>query len=183
MSVHASNANLGEDLRRERALWRRDDAAPPLCAAPARFGEAGISAGEDARYKAWITPWRGATREHEAVHLAKALGWFSIALGLTEIVAPGRLSGWLGMPEKRAVVGAFGAREIGTGVAILMQRSPAGAAHWVRARVLGDIADIAALATGLSGDNPKRVRVGLAIGLVAAVTLADVFCAAVLSEH
>ena len=40
--------------------------------------------------------------------LAKALGWFSLGLGLTELLAPGRITRTLGLEGKEGVVRAFG---------------------------------------------------------------------------
>ncbi len=49
--------------------------------------------------------------------VARGLGWFSIGLGLTEIVAGRQLCRTLGMPEDRDwVFRAYGVREIAAGV-------------------------------------------------------------------
>ena len=71
--------------------------------------------------------------------LARPLGWFSIALGAVELIAPRRLAAAHGKAEAAPVVGAFGAREIAAGIGILAapQRS---AGLWARAA--GDLLDI-----------------------------------------
>lgn len=103
--------------------------------------------------------------------LANALGWFSLGLGVAEVVAPGRLASWLGMEGSEGVLRLYGAREIATGIGILSRREPV---EWVWGRVAGDFLDLATLAPGLSDQNPKRANVGLAMAAVAGVTVLDV---------
>jgi hypothetical protein len=55
---------------------------------------------------------------------AHGLGWFSIGLGLTELLAPGHLARFLGMEDRAELIRAYGAREIVTGVSILAQDDP-----------------------------------------------------------
>ena len=106
--------------------------------------------------------------------LAEGLGWFSVGLGLAELVAGRELARWLGMEERERLIRAYGVREIATGVAILTQDDPT---PWVWGRVAGDALDIGTLAVGLGGDNPERRNVGLALAAVAGVTVLDVVCA------
>ena len=49
--------------------------------------------------------------------LARNLGYFSIALGVTELVAPGALCRAIGLRGLEPVVRGYGAREVATGVA------------------------------------------------------------------
>lgn len=112
--------------------------------------------------------------------VAHGLGWFSIGLGLTEVLAGRELGKALGMEDRTGLLRAFGVREIATGLAILSQARPT---FWVWGRVAGDALDLAALATGLSEDNPKRENVGLAIATVAGVTAVDIWCAQRLSSR
>src|SRR4051812_35192963 len=61
--------------------------------------------------------------------LARALGWFSIGLGLAEIAAPRRVAQLIGVPDNRStrpVLQAVGLREITTGIGILGRRRPTG---------------------------------------------------------
>jgi hypothetical protein len=68
--------------------------------------------------------------------VARGLGWFSIGLGLTEVIAGRSLGRALGMENKTWLLRAFGVREIAAGVAILsLDRPKAG----VWARVAGDV--------------------------------------------
>ena len=114
-----------------------------------------------------------------AERLAAGLGWFSIGLGLWEMLAPRSVARAIGMPDASpAVLRGFGAREIANGIAIL--REPQSAA-WLWGRVGGDALDLSYLATGLNGEH-NRTRVALAMGAVAGVTALDVLCAAKLSR-
>lgn len=78
--------------------------------------------------------------------MADALGYFSIALGLAEALAPVTMSRMVGIREPsgsgRRMMRAMGMREIATGVGILSSYRPRNA---VRARVAGDIMDLAFL--------------------------------------
>ena len=53
--------------------------------------------------------------------LARGLGWFSIGLGLAELLAPAQGRRFLGMEEHTGLIRAYGAREIATGIGILTQ--------------------------------------------------------------
>src|SRR3954452_20064614 len=112
--------------------------------------------------------------------LAKTLGYFSIALGATELLAPRALCRAIGLNGLEPVVRAYGAREVATGVAILASHDPA---PWIWARVAGDMADIATVATGFQQDNAKKDNNVLALAALAAVTVADVVCASALGAE
>jgi hypothetical protein len=55
-----------------------------------------------------------ALSQQSAQSLAQGLGWFSIALGLTEMLAPRSLTRSLGMEGHETLVQAYGLREIAT---------------------------------------------------------------------
>ena len=112
--------------------------------------------------------------------LARGLGWFSIGLGLAEVLAPRTLTRALGLQGHERLVQAYGLREIATGVGILAARNPA---PWIWGRVGGDALDLATLAGGLHDDNRRRANVGIAMGAVAAVGALDVYCATALSAE
>jgi hypothetical protein len=114
------------------------------------------------------------------VQLAKGLGWFSIGLGLTELLAPGWLGRKIGLGERTGLLRAFGAREAITGIGVLAQRRPA-LGLW--GRVAGDVLDAAVLTSALrsSGDG-RRGRLAGSLGAVAGVTLLDVACARMLQR-
>ena len=69
---------------------------------------------------------------------AYGLGWFSIGLGLSEILAPRALGRAIGVghgPLKGGIFRGYGLREIAAGLGILSRRRPAA---WTWARFAGD---------------------------------------------
>jgi hypothetical protein len=115
-----------------------------------------------------------------ADRLGRALGWVSLGLGLTELLLPRQITGALGMDGKEALVRAYGAREIGSGILSLSIDKDAGL--W--SRVAGDGLDVVTLLTGLRSDNPKRGNVGLALAMIVGITAIDLFGAqAVMIRH
>lgn len=119
---------------------------------------------------------RGDSSAHALAH---GLGWFSIGLGIAELLAPHGLARFLGMEGRAELIRAYGAREIVTGVGIISQRDPE---PWMWGRVGGDVLDLGTLALGLGRDNPQRGNVALALATVAGVTALDVYCAQGLSR-
>jgi hypothetical protein len=101
--------------------------------------------------------------------LARALGWFSIGLGVTELVAPGRIARALGLEDKEGLIRAYGARELASAVPTLSVDKPIGLA----ARIGGDALDLGTLIPALHPDNPKRRNAAVATALVAGITLLD----------
>ena len=103
------------------------------------------------------------------------LGYFSLALGLLELTAPGRLARWLGVDGKTAktVIALFGTRELLAGGMLL--RGPAVSTN-VWNRVIGDGIDLAALGLAL-GRSDRKAAVAGATAFVAGATLADVLTA------
>ncbi|RFB88687.1 hypothetical protein B5K11_24765 [Rhizobium leguminosarum bv. trifolii] len=102
--------------------------------------------------------------------LARNLGWFSIGLGVIELLAAERVTGALGMRGKENLVRAFGVREITSGFMTLSVDKQTGLAS----RIVGDALDIATLATAMRPDNPKRDNAALALLMVAGVTFLDI---------
>ena len=101
--------------------------------------------------------------------VAKGLGWFSLGLGLTELLAPRRITRALDMEGKEALVRVYGAREIGSGILALSVDKNLGL--W--SRVAGDGLDIATVMTVLRPDNPKRDNVVIALALLLGITAVD----------
>src|SRR5947208_5187251 len=95
-----------------------------------------------------------------AMALARGLGWFSIGLGLAEMLAPRMLSEQLGMEGKEPLLRFYGAREMAAGVGILMSDNPG---PWIWGRVAGDALDLATLAAGLEEKNPRKSNVAIAL--------------------
>jgi hypothetical protein len=112
--------------------------------------------------------------------MARALGWFSIGLGIVELVAPRSITRALGMEGREGLVRACGVREIGHGVLSLSVDKQVGL--W--SRVAGDGLDIAVVMSEMRPDNPKRDNVGLALAMLLGITLIDVVGAqAVTARH
>jgi hypothetical protein len=108
-----------------------------------------------------------------AGNLAVQLGWFSIALGVAELMATRRLTRALGMHGQERLVRAYGVREIVKGVGILTSENPA---PWLWGRVAGDALDLGTMAMAYRTSNrPKTLA--FAMANVAAVTALDVMCA------
>lgn len=103
--------------------------------------------------------------------LARALGWFSIGLGVAELVAPGRIARTLGLEGKEGLIRAYGAREIASGVPTLSVDKQVGLAS----RIGGDALDLGTLALALRSDNPKRGNAAIATALVVGITLLDLY--------
>src|SRR4051812_41053461 len=57
--------------------------------------------------------------------LARSLGWFSIGLGLAEVLAPRKIAKITGTHNNTGLIRAFGIREIVSGVGVLTNRQPA----------------------------------------------------------
>jgi hypothetical protein len=111
--------------------------------------------------------------------MARGLGWFSMALGMTELIAHERLAESLGMEGKESLIQLYGAREIASGVGCLTQKPPT-LSVW--SRVAGDALDIVTLLAHMTPDNPKRHNVGFALAAVVGVTVLDVLTGTWLSE-
>lgn len=102
--------------------------------------------------------------------LARNLGWFSIGLGMIELIAAEKVTDALGMRGKENLVRAFGLREITSGIITLSVDKQAG----LNTRIAGDALDIATLATAMRPDNRKRDNAALALLMVAGVTFLDI---------
>ena len=114
------------------------------------------------------------------VNVARGLGWFSIGLGLAEVLATNQLARFLGTPDRTGVIRAFGIRELATGAGILTQPQPT--ASWLWARAGGDLMDIVSLGVAYQNHASKRKAIGFALVNVLAVSLLDVLCARQLGE-
>jgi hypothetical protein len=113
------------------------------------------------------------------MQLAKGLGWFSIGLGLTEMLAPGWLGRKIGIGERTGLLRGLGARETVTGLGILANRRPV-LSMW--GRVAGDVVDLAVLGAALKSAQAQRNRVLAATAAVLGVGVLDLVCARRLQE-
>jgi uncharacterized membrane protein len=105
--------------------------------------------------------------------LARGLGAFSFALGLPQILAPGRMNRMIGVKDdasSRRWMRVVGMREIAAGVGIFSERRPK---EWVWARVAGDTMDLALLGSALRGRTEQPGRTLAATGAVIGAFAAD----------
>ncbi|HTU44675.1 MAG TPA: SRPBCC family protein [Bryobacteraceae bacterium] len=108
-----------------------------------------------------------------AQQLARGLGWFSIGLGAAELLAPKRMSKFIGLSNHATLIRLMGMREIAAGIGVLMEDTPA---RSMTARVGGDALDLALLGAGMISNKNQRGRVLAATAAVAGVTALDVIC-------
>jgi uncharacterized membrane protein len=104
--------------------------------------------------------------------LTQALGWFSIGLGLAELLAPRAIGRAIGVGEQPALLRACGVREIVSGIGMLSEQRPE---RWAMARVAGDAIDLGLLGAALRRHDSNPARIALAAAAVAGVTAIDVF--------
>lgn len=102
--------------------------------------------------------------------VARGLGWFSLALGAIELIAPGRIARTLGVAPHDGLIRSYGLREVAAGVGLLLAGRPA---PWLWARVAGDALDLGTLATARRRTR-RAGAVDAALASVAAVTALDV---------
>jgi hypothetical protein len=116
------------------------------------------------------------------IQAARFLGWTSIAVGLTEIVATRWVEETIGTDEHESAIRAFGAREIAAGITILAQpglNKSLAAGVW--SRVAGDAVDLAALEqVAQRSKNPAGLEAITSI--VLAVTGMDLLVALLLQR-
>jgi hypothetical protein len=113
--------------------------------------------------------------------LAKGLGYFSIALGLSELLMPAQVGELIGVSRRyRSFLPLLGLREIAHGISILSQEKPTEA---VWARVGGDAVDLAYLGAAFMGRENNKNRLTGATLAVLGVTVLDVLCAQQLSSQ
>lgn len=115
--------------------------------------------------------------------MARALGWFSIGLGLAQLLAPRALGRAIGVGERPGLIRMLGLRELanGTGLLVAKRRGP-----WAWARVGGDMMDMALLGAAARADGASsaedtsagnRRRIAVAGVAVIGVTALDIYAA------
>lgn len=117
----------------------------------------------------------GSAQPHAAAGLSTALGWFSVGIGLVELLMPRSVAssaGLDGQARTLRTVRAFGMRELATGAGILLRPNKPG---WLWSRVAGDALDLGLLA--LSSRRSASNRTVLASALVAGITALDLLAA------
>ena len=124
---------------------------------------------------------RTATPE-SATRLAHGLAWFSVSLGLAQVLAPRLISRLVAGDGKYArLIRVYGMRELVSGLLIFGQGTRPAAAVW--SRVAGDAVDIATLAAAGASPRTNKGSVALATASVLGVAALDVYCARELTRR
>ncbi|MEX0790307.1 MAG: SRPBCC family protein [Actinomycetota bacterium] len=128
----------------------------------------------------WIEASPGMRRSAENISMtdrrvARGLGWFSLGLGIPQVLMPGRVNKLAGLENtlfKRQVMRLMGLREITAGVGIFgSQPKPA---EWLWARTAGDAVDLLLLQSAFRNPANRKGRLMFATANVIGVTAADV---------
>lgn len=109
--------------------------------------------------------------------LPRALGWFSLLLGVLQLARPDAVSRLIGVRPtsgNRRLLRAVGVRELVAAFGLLGRPGKPSAFLW--ARVAGDAMDLALLGNALAADS-DRSRAGAATVAVAGVAAVDVLAA------
>jgi uncharacterized membrane protein len=125
---------------------------------------------------------RSGLKDIGAEKVARGLGWFSIGLGLAELLAPravARICG--GSGKHTGLIRLYGLREIAAGLMIFSQGRRPAAGVW--SRVAGDAIDLATLAAAFVNPRTSKAGVVFATANVLGVTAVDIMCAQELSRQ
>ena len=112
----------------------------------------------------------------DMAQMAKGLGWFSLGLGVAQLVAPRQVANMIGLPgddDEQTIMRLIGLREIASGLGILAQADPT---PWVWSRVAGDGMDLALLYAAMNSPKASKDRVTAATMAVIGITAADLLC-------
>src|SRR4051794_13331993 len=107
----------------------------------------------------------------EEKDMARALGWFSVGLGMMQLTAPRKLSSAIGISHSPFLMRLLGLRELTSGIGILSQSRPT---SWVGSRVVGDAMDLGLLGMGMLSGNTSKAKLAAATAAVGGVTALDV---------
>ena len=119
--------------------------------------------------------FRHASEQRRHAESARALGWVSLAIGLTEIAAPRQLEKLMGVGDGQntGIIRTLGVRELMHGIDILAHKDPT---PGVWSRVAGDMLDGALLAMAATKTrNPGGLAAAAA--MVLPVVVADLLYA------
>jgi hypothetical protein len=105
---------------------------------------------------------------------AEALGWFSVALGLAQLLLPRAVARAAGAGDHAGLVRALGAREIASGAGLLLRPTRPSFA-WLR--LAGDVVDLALLGRAMLAPRARRDKLALAIAAVSGVAVMDALTA------
>lgn len=110
-----------------------------------------------------------------AQKVARGLGWFSIALGMAELLAPRTVSRTAGLDSNASLVRLYGLRELACGIGIL---TSAKVAPFLWARIGGDVLDVGTIvARSDSSSSVGRNRTLGSLVSVLGVTALDIYAA------
>jgi uncharacterized membrane protein len=115
----------------------------------------------------------GSRQTSKVQRLATGLGWFSIGLGLAELLATREVARLIGAERSgrtHATLRAMGVREVISGVGILTRSSEP---KWLLSRLAGDIMDVALLKSELAPRRSERARGLTATAVVVGVAAVD----------
>jgi uncharacterized membrane protein len=104
----------------------------------------------------------------------RSLGWFSVGLGVTQLLAPKALGRMIGVGDQSTALRLCGVREIISGVGLLSGRAPA---TFAASRVVGDVMDLALLGAALRSPQADPKRIAAAATAVASVAAVDLHAA------
>ena len=106
--------------------------------------------------------------------ITRALGVFSLGLGLYQLLAPRRFDQLIGVKpqgDRMRATRLVGLRELGAAGGLLASRRPA---SWSWLRVGGDVVDVGLLARAMAARDARRDRLGMAMLAVGGIALVDV---------
>lgn len=116
-------------------------------------------------------------RRTKAGRLAGGLGWFSVGLGLAEVLAPGEVARMVGVRNDRRTRGALtaiGVRELANGLGILAAQRRS---RWLWLRVGGDLVDLGLLGAMMTSARRRDGRMAAAFTALTALTMLDALAA------
>jgi uncharacterized membrane protein len=121
-------------------------------------------------------------RRQRAERRARGLGWFSLGLGVAQLLAPRGVARLIGIRDDERtchLLQTIGIREISSGAAILTNTESAGPV-WMR--VIGDVMDLGLLGLAMQSEDTERDRVVAATAAVAGITMIDALSAVQLGQ-
>src|SRR5215217_7026062 len=154
--LHLSN-NLSA---RGTSMYRNEESEPIDLGDAASISEFELEASGSRGANYAVERARPGLPSTSAKRLAKGLGWFSIGLGLAELLAPRAIANISGVSKTRTgLIRLYGLRELASGIAIFSQEKPAEA---VWSRVAGDALDLVSLGVACTSPDAKRGRITFA---------------------
>jgi hypothetical protein len=126
---------------------------------------------------------RKPSETESAMNDAKMLGLFSYGLGIAQVMKPGAVNRFIGVPDhnpNHALQRLLGVREIVSGTGILFGNNTSA---WMWSRVAGDAMDTMILSGTLAGKLGTRKRLIPAIAAVVGLAVLDASVAIRAREH